>query len=139
MTAPETTWALLSEVVQQTTYRPGWRVSLNHDRDTDVLTLEIVSLGYDTHHVDRGETYRVIHPFIVPPATYNRESWTRWLLDCFVKVETHEACEFFRVDGKLPFPPNHGPGWEQYTIREVNRVEDAEVTWRGERREGSQA
>jgi hypothetical protein len=136
---PETTHALLSDIISRTDYRPGWRVGLNHDRETDVLTLEVVSLGYDTHHPDRGETYRVLHLFIVPPATYNEQSWTRWLLDRFIEIETHEACEYFRVGGKQPFAPNHGPGWAQYGVRELNRVEDAETTWRGERREGSQS
>jgi hypothetical protein len=134
----ETTHALLSDIVKQTEYRPGWRVGLVHDTEHDVVTLEINALGYDTHHVDRGETYRVIHSFIVPPATYNEQSWTRWLLDRYIDVETHEACEFFMVGGRQPFAPNHGPGWDPYGVRELNRVEDAETTFLGERREGTQ-
>jgi hypothetical protein len=135
---PKTTFDLLGELVDAIDYRPGWDASLVTNEE-GVTTLEIVSLGYDTHHPERGEHYRVMHPFIVPPATYNEQSWTRWLLDRYIDVETHEACEFFRIRGKQPFPPNHGPGWAQYGVREVNRVEDAEVTWRGERREGSQS
>lgn len=137
MTEPETTHGLLGEIVSKISYRPGWRVGLVEENG--VLTLHIRSLGYDTHHPDRGEHYAVIHSFMVPPATYNEQSWTRWLLDRYIDVETHEACEFFRVDGKQPFPPNHGPGWDPYGVRELNRVEDAETTFRGERREGSQA
>jgi hypothetical protein len=136
--SPKTTHALLSDIVKRTSYRPDWRVGLNHDRDTDVVALEILSLGYDTHHEDLGQTYRVIHSFMVPPATYNEQSWTRWVLDRFIDVEIHEACEFFRVDGRQPFPPNHGPGWDPYGVRELNRVQDAETTFRGERREGTQ-
>jgi hypothetical protein len=30
------------------------------------------------------------------------------------------------------------PGWDPYGIRELNSVEAAETTFRGERREGSQ-
>lgn len=133
----ETTHALLGDIVEEVEYRPGWDTNLVED--DGVLKLEITSLGYDTHHPERGENYRVIHSFMVPPATYNAQSWTRWLLDRFIDVETHEACEFFRVGGKQPFPPNHGPGWDPYGVRELNRVEDAETTFRGVRREGTQA
>jgi hypothetical protein len=139
----ETTWELLDEIVKQTTYRPGWEVELYPlepatETSAGVMELHVTSLGYNTHHLDRGETYRVIHGFIVPQATYNEQSWIRWILDRLTDVETHEACEFFRVGGKLPFAPNHGPGWNPYGVRELNRVE-AETTNRGQRREGTQA
>jgi hypothetical protein len=133
-----TTHDLLLGIVDSIEYRPGWRVGLSNNDDGH-LELQIISLGYDTHHPEQGEHYRVLHPFLVPSASYNRESWIRWVLDCYIQVETHEACEFLRVDGKQPYAPNHGPGWAQYMIREVSRVEDAETTWRGERREGSQS
>jgi hypothetical protein len=133
---PETTHALLASIVSRIDYRPDWSVRLVVDED--VTQLEITSQGYDTHNVDRGQTYRVIHSFMVPPATYNEQSWTRWLLDRYIDVETHEACEFFRVAGKQPFPPNHGPGWNPYGVRELNRVEDAETTSWGKRQEGTQ-
>lgn len=131
----------LADLVAALSYRPGWRFGLyesDRGQGSKGLTFDVVSLGYDTHHPDNGETYRVCHSFIVPAASYNRESWQRWLLDRLVDVETHEACEFFRVGGKQPFAPNHGPGWDPYGVRELNRVEDAETTFRGERREGSQ-
>ena len=53
-------------------------------------------------------------------------------------IETHEACEFFQVDGVRPFVPNHGPGRNPYTVLELGSVADAETTFRGERREGTQ-
>lgn len=64
---------------------------------------------------------------------------THALLSDIVK----HASEFFRIvrDSALverPFAPNHGPGWDPYTVRELNRVEHAETTFRGERREGTQ-
>lgn len=135
--ADETTHDLLAEIVGSIGYRPGWRIGLAEVGEH--LELQIISRGFDTHHPEIGENYRVCHPFIVPPATYNRESWTRWILECYIHVETHEACEFLHVNGKQPYAPNHGPGWAQYMVREVSRVEDAETTALGERREGSQA
>jgi hypothetical protein len=129
----------LQEIVDIMEYRPGWRFKLEHIQRDDPtaehsgaegLTFIVITMGYDTYHPERGEHYGVYHYFVVPAATYNRESWLRWVLDQLVKVETHEACEFFRlvpetVPGEpdeeravRPFAPNHGPGWDPYGIRE---------------------
>ncbi len=131
----------LEKIVVQLAYRPGWRFALQHEdrgQGSEGLTFEVYSLGYDTYHVDRGEHYRVVHYFPVPPAAYNRESWARWVLDRLIEVETHECCEFLVVDGKRPFAPNHGPGWDPYVVRELNSTEAAETTFKGEHRPGTQ-
>lgn len=131
-----TTHALLSDLIERTQYRPGWRFGL---ADEDGVTeLHIYALGYDSYHPENGETYRVRHSFMVPPATFNEESWKRWLLDRLIDVETHECCEFFKLGDQRPFAPNHGPGWNPYGVRELNKPEAAETTFRGERREGTQ-
>jgi hypothetical protein len=72
------------------------------------------------------------------------------VFDRLVDIETHEAAEFFKLvtrgDGQRtpdfvqrPFAPNHGPGHDPYMVRELNTIEAAETTFRGERREGTQA
>jgi hypothetical protein len=110
---------VLRALVDALEYRPGWRFGLE---DTDRgqgskgLTLSIVTVGYDTYHPDRGETYRVIHYFPVPPAAYDERSWRRWLLNRLIEVETHEACEFFQVAGERPYAPHHGPGNDPYIV-----------------------
>lgn len=132
----------LAEIVSSLKYRPGWRFNLEHtDRGqgSEGLTFIVRSLGYDTYNPDRGETYGVIHYFIVPAASYNKQSWTRWVLDRLIDIETHETCEFMVVDGKRPFAPVHAPGHDPYMVREVARIEDVETTYKGERKEGSQA
>jgi hypothetical protein len=68
----------------------------------------------------------------VPAATYNERSWRRWLLDRLLKVETHEACEFFQLDGERPYAPHHGPGWDPYMVIEHGSDEDARTSFRGE-------
>jgi len=138
---PMPTWDVLEQVVETVTYRPDWPVHLTPVDHGDLpgLRLDIYSLGYDTYHPDRGQTYRVRHSFIVPAASYNAQSWTRWLFDRFVDIETHEAAEFFVVDGRRPFAPNHGPGHDPYMLRELNTIEAAETTFRGVRIEGSQS
>jgi hypothetical protein len=125
----------LEELVTACTYRPGWMVSLeNVDRGqgSEGLTLAIYSLGFDTYHPDRGETYRVVHYFPVPPAAYNRRSWQRWLLEQFLLVERHEACEFFKINGERPYAPHHGPGNDPYIIFDHGTDEDVRTSFRGE-------
>jgi hypothetical protein len=80
---------------------------------------------------------RVHHYFPVPAATYDLRSWRRWLLDCFIKVETHEACEFFQIGGERPFAPNHGPGRDPYTIFEYSTDADRRTSFRGDVKEST--
>lgn len=131
----------LYEIVSALTYRPGWTarlVSLDRGQGSSGLTLVIQSLGYDTYNIDQGVTYRVNHYFIVPAASYGRQSWLRWVLDRYIDVEIHEACEYLVVDGQRPFAPIHAPGFDPYVVRELASVADVETTYKGERREGSQ-
>ncbi len=84
----------LAELVSNMTYRRGWNFSLEHkDRGQGSagLTFVIRTLGYNTYHLDRGETYAVFHYFPVPPAAYNRQSWQRWIFDRLVEVETQKV------------------------------------------------
>lgn len=130
----------LAEIVEQLAYRPAWRFSLkdlDRGQGSEGLTFIVVTEQFDTYNPERE--MRVRHMFPVPPAAFNRESWLRWVLDRLVEIETHEACEFMVVDGKRPFAPNHGPGWDPYSIRELNTQEAAETSFRGKRDEGSQA
>lgn len=132
----------LYDIIIATEYRPGWHFMLQYEdrgQGSEGLTLSIFSLGYDTYHPDRSETYRVVHYFPVPPAAFDRRAWERWLLDCLIEVETHECCEFLQIGGARPFAPNHGQGRNPYSVIEVGRVEDAETRFTGERVEGSQA
>jgi hypothetical protein len=116
----------LEDLIEKATYRPGWRLSLTHDRDRDYVDGELVGHGatlevwargiHNTNDVDAGAHYGVVHFFIVPAATYTRAAWARWLLDRLIDVETHEAMEFLRIDGEQPFPPHHGPGENPYVV-----------------------
>src|SRR3954463_5263403 len=96
----------LETLVSQLSYRPGWRFSLeqlDRGQGSEGLTLKVLSRGYNSYHVEQGETYRVWHYFPVPPAAYNKQSWRRWLLDCLIEIETHETCEFFQIDDERPY------------------------------------
>lgn len=131
----------LEDLVNNLAYRPGWKFHLiaDHDRGdgTHGTTLDIVTNGYDSYHVDRGETYRVHHYVHVPAATYNTRSWLRWLFEEILKIERHEAMEFFAIDGVRPFAPNHGPGNDPYYVVQYAEDEDRRTSFRGDVKEAS--
>jgi hypothetical protein len=133
----------LADLVATMSYRPGWEFKLvpNLDRGqgSEGLTLIVTSIGYNTYSPQNGESYRVQHYMIPPPAAFDRKAWTRWLLEQLLLIEQHETCEFFQIDGNRPFAPNHGPGRDPYVILELGTLEDAETSFRGVRDQDSQA
>lgn len=145
----------LAEIVDGLHYRDGWHFSLvDNERDpasthgsaAGGLTLRVLIRCVDSYSDkaircegcgQRRADFHVYHFFIVPAATYNRAAWTRWLFDCIVKVETHEAMEFFVVGDPTkgsdrPFAPTHGPGCDPYVVHECMTDEMRRTTFRGE-------
>jgi hypothetical protein len=125
----------LADLVENLTYRPSWRFTLEHkDRGqgSQGLTLCIFTKGYDSYHPERGQNYGVVHYMPVPPAAFDRRSWQRWLFEQLVLVERHEAMEFFQVDGERPYAPNHGPGRDPYVVHEYGVDEDRRTSFRGD-------
>lgn len=140
---------ILADLVERLRYRPGWKFMLaDFQRDDDHgrgeargLTFVVTADTMDAYHPD--EPRPVAHYFIVPAATYDERSWLRWLLDCLLKVETHECCEYFQlaIDVELrgrqhhalerPYAPSHGPGNDPYTIRELSTELDQRTSFRG--------
>lgn len=135
----------LADVVARLTYK-GWRIwleDLDRGQGSVGLTLIIQSATPDAYAPpDRGETVcgqphpqmiNVRHFFIVPAAAYDQPTWMRWVFDCCLLVETHEAMEFFQVDGSRPFAPLHGPGKNPHSIHERSTDAEANTDQRGER------
>lgn len=121
---------ILAELVSKVKYRPGWRVSLDAiDRGQGSLglTLIIRTLGYDSYNPAEGEQYAVLHYMPVPSAAYNERSWKRWLLEQFLLVEQHEACEFFMIGDDRPYAPYHHDGNNPYTIFELSGDAESEA------------
>lgn len=115
----------LAELVESISYRDGWTFTLSdmpRGQGCGGLTLTINALVVDSIG---GGRMRVHHLFIVPAAAYNRRSWMRWLLDRCIDVETHEACEFFRIDGERVYAPHHSEGENPYTIWEIGDLATA--------------
>lgn len=140
---------VLQALVDSLAYRPGWTFRLRHvnrGQGSIGLTLVITTLGYDAYHPDRGESYRVDHYMLVPPAAYNEASWRMWLFEQLLLVERHEAMEFFALaqdhniaqDGTAedvlwrPYAPNHGYGWSPYLVTEVATDRDRRTSFRNE-------
>jgi hypothetical protein len=113
--------AHLPNLVQNVRYKPGWSVELVHHVDADGsggLQLQITSDTEDS--LDPASRIRVLHSFLVPAASYNRDTWAAWIFDRFRDVESHEAAEFFRINGYREFAPHHGNGEDPYRVWHVS-------------------
>jgi hypothetical protein len=110
---------VLEGLVRSASYRPGWKLILeemDRGQGSRGLTLDIITMGHDSYHPERGANYAVHHYFPVPPAAYNERSWRHWIFECLLAVEKHECMEFFRIGGKPAYPPAHGPGNDPYLV-----------------------
>lgn len=122
----------LYDLVEKLQYKDRWQITLENvirEQGSNGLTLCILISTPDAYHPQ--EMRQVMHYLIVPAATYNMRSWRRWLFDQILLVETHEAMEFFQVDGERPFAPSHGPGNDPYMIREIGTDEDQRTSYKG--------
>lgn len=133
----------LDALVGRVQYRPGWIVRLaDIERDPESthgaaargLTLIVTTSTINAYRPQ--EKVRVNHYFIVPAATYNEQSWMRWLFECFLKVEMHECMEFFALcdgaDVRRPFAPTHAPGDDPYVVHEYADDVQRRTSYRGE-------
>lgn len=127
---------VLADLVKRVSYKADedWMIWLEDDLERDPgsrgMTLIIQRYGPDTYHPERK--IRVDHYFAVPPATYNERSWRWWLFNyCIRDVEDHERMENFKVDGKVVYPPAHGPGNNPYLVLEYGTDTDRRTSFRG--------
>lgn len=94
------------------------------------LTLEVWVDSPDSY--GKTDHRRVRHLFPVPCATFNLQSWTRWLFDRLVDVRMHELGEYFEVDGVKPYAPLHGPGDNPYVVHELATQLQRDTAYTGE-------
>ena len=105
----------LRALVLELTYKPDWQVYIDYEVAEDGAGgwhLFIVSNTVDSFNFDKR--IRVRHGFLIPAASYNRDTWAAWLFERFVDVERHEAGEFFRLNGVREFAPHHSNGENPY-------------------------
>lgn len=124
----------LAAVIADATYKDGWtfRIEAGKARPTEQYAgstgLTVCIHAVVPNSVKPGETTYVEHWFAPPPTSWGRAAWVRWLLDRIIDVEAHEAMEFYRINGKAPYFPAHGPGRDPYecnlTASEIDRRRD---------------
>lgn len=122
MTAtPGQSWDVLEEALGEVRYTrdvpPGGherRFDLFRDDKSNYAVLYIFTYNPNTYKPDQMRHTR--HEFVVPVATYNRSTWTRWVFDRIASIELHEACESFQVAGKRIYAPHHGNGEDPYSF-----------------------
>jgi hypothetical protein len=94
--------APLKDLLARFTYRPGWKFTL--DREGAVRVEAMV--------IDTDDTERVCPLSFrqMPPRhVYDGFPWEKWLFDeIIMKIERHEASEFFKIDGVKVFDPHAG-------------------------------
>lgn len=143
--------AILAELVGRLRYRGhlGWEVWLDDDCQRDKpgrhsgesrgLTLVVKRSGTNTYNP--SQPMEVNHYFAVPPATYNGESWMRWLFNRLGDVDTHERMEDFALAGEgdagprdwtRPYKPVHAPGWDPYLVTVESTDVARRTSFRGE-------
>jgi hypothetical protein len=121
--------AELEELIDKLKYKPGWRFWLDSlDRGQSCVGLTLTIAIRCPNSYDHETNIAVRHLFPVPPAAFNEGSWRRWLFNQIVKVETHEAMEFFTVDDVKPYAPHHGPGEDPYVVWERGTDEAARTS-----------
>lgn len=111
----------LRDLIGSMTYKPGWEMSLGafiEDGEQRGWAFYVVS---DTENsYDPTKRIRVRHEFLVPPASWNRDTWAAWLRDRVAQVEEHELGEFLTFDGVREFAPHHGNGEDPYRVWHVS-------------------
>ena len=107
----------LRDLIDSLSYKPGWSFTLGLFReDGDARGWAFYVISDTENSLAPKQRIRVRHEFLVPPATWNRDTWAAWLFDRVRDVETHEAGEFFRLNGVREFAPHHGNGEDPYRV-----------------------
>ena len=92
-------------------YKPGWTFKVGPQPDR----LGIYATTPDS--LSPSRTRCTGHGFTIPPDLTERE-FVRWVLDCVLLAEQHEACEFLQIDGRRPFWPYHQDEGSPYELVE---------------------
>jgi len=98
-----------------------WSFRLEHcGRHAGAEGLTLIVTVETVDAFDPAKPYTVTHYLWVPPESYNRETWARWLFEQVALVDRHELMEGFTVAGKRIFAPGHGGGLSPYYPNPAN-------------------
>lgn len=110
----------LVQAVDGVTYK-DWALNLDfYEREVggEGLTLRIRLPAPDSRD-PQGPAIFWIHDFEVPARVLNNEAWQKWVFDCVMLAERHEAMEEFRVGGKQVFFPAHDFTSDMYETKHI--------------------
>lgn len=110
----------LQGIVESVVYKE-WALNLGfYEREIggEGLTLRIRLPAPDSREPD-GPVIFWIHDFEVPARVLNDEAWTKWVFDCVMLAERHEAMEAFFVNGEQVFFPAHDFTADMYETKHV--------------------
>lgn len=108
----------LVEIVKDLDYKSGWKLYIAHevlDDGSGGWHLFVVPTTENSQDPD-DLNYRVRHGFLIPPASYNYDTWSSWVFDRLGDVDTHERGEFFKLKGIRVFAPHHSNGENPYIV-----------------------
>lgn len=110
----------LKALVPKISYKPMWKIYLGYEvADDGAGGWHLFIISHTANSLDPSQEIRVRHGFLVPAASYNRDTWAIWVFDRIRDVETHEAGEFFRIDDVREFAPHHSNGENPYVVWHV--------------------
>lgn len=99
-------------IISALTYKPGWSFKIAGPGG------RFLCIHADTPDSMRPATHRSTqHQFEIPDGIAGR-TFVRWVRDCLLLAERHEACEFLAIDGFRPFFPHHQDEGSPYELVE---------------------
>jgi hypothetical protein len=116
------TWDVLQQVIDNWTYVDGmrspefWRDDEHNYAELHVFLHNPNSYGGEPGNRPDRHTR---HIRLVPCATFNYESWRRWLYEFICDIAIHEVGEWFMDRGERIFAPHHGNGEDPYAMHET--------------------
>lgn len=103
----------MQDELDKITYRKGWKFSVRQGAFEGAI-LEVVAWLDDSVNVGKKMKF---HPPIPIPPCRSIEDFHLWLIYRLIRIESHEAREFFKVDGVPVFYP-HMEGADQDILQE---------------------
>lgn len=106
--------------VSRLTYKPGWKFKIGGPGNTFLC---VFARTPDSNNTATERTTQ--HMFKLPDPPPDHPTLMRWVFDCLLLCEQHEAGEFFQVGDIRPFYPHHADEGDPYDL--VDRTEL--LTW----------
>jgi hypothetical protein len=103
----------MHRLVASLRYKPGWsfKIAGPHSR-----YLCVFATTPDSHSPTRERCTQ--HQFQLLDDYKDERAFYRWVFDCLLLCELHEAGEFFTANGHRPFYPNHQDEGSPYELVE---------------------